>query len=201
MGAFLVVQAVPMPIYGGLFGSASCPLAHIWGPFWQCKLSPCRLQTCLLTYVPPPVVLDQSHVVLRSPDQWARFHDESSIFTQNARNSTLPSELQLTKSLCVFEDSIKPILHTRHPETSTQPQQADHPCAAITTAVAKKAREFIASHQTQYTFAAVEKIQMANTRLKSWNIVVVLWDKKLHCISQGVSARCSVKHTYEMESC
>ena len=30
-----------MPIYGGLFASAKCPHAYIWGPFCQCKVSPC----------------------------------------------------------------------------------------------------------------------------------------------------------------
>ena len=39
--AFLPVQSVPMPIYGGLFASAKCPHAHIWGPFCLCKMSPC----------------------------------------------------------------------------------------------------------------------------------------------------------------
>ena len=33
--------SVPMPICRGLFGSAKCPHAHIQGPFWQCKVSPC----------------------------------------------------------------------------------------------------------------------------------------------------------------
>ena len=30
-----------MPIYGGLFASVKCPHAYIWGPFCQCKVSPC----------------------------------------------------------------------------------------------------------------------------------------------------------------
>ena len=57
MGGFLTVQSVPMPIYGGLFGSAKCSHAHIWGAFWQCKVSPCPYMGGFLAVqsVPMPI--------------------------------------------------------------------------------------------------------------------------------------------------
>ena len=38
MGGGLSVQSVPMPTFRGLFGSAKCPHAHIWG-LWALKLT------------------------------------------------------------------------------------------------------------------------------------------------------------------
>ena len=123
---------------------------------------------------------NQQHIVLRSTEQWASFHTEPSLFTQNARNSTLPSELHLTKSLCVFETSILPILHTRHPESDNKPEHADNQCAAISTEITKRARAFIESHGMQYPCTAAENLHTAHTKLKAWNLVATPWDKKLH---------------------
>ena len=55
MGAFLRVQRVPMPIYGGLFASAKCPHPRIWGPFCQCKVSPSAYMGAFLPVQSVPI--------------------------------------------------------------------------------------------------------------------------------------------------
>ena len=133
---------------------------------------------------------NQQHIVLRSTEQWASFHTEPSLLTQNARNSTLPSELHLTKSLCVFETSITPILHTRHPESDSKPEHADNQCAAISTEITQRARAFIESHSMQYPCTAAENLHTAHTKLKAWNLVATPWDKKLHKLGGFCTVLC-----------
>ena len=49
------MQSVSIPIYPGLFGNAKCLHAHMYGAFWQCKVSsfpntttfsPCKVSAC-----------------------------------------------------------------------------------------------------------------------------------------------------------
>ena len=58
----------------------------------------------------------QHHVFFRHPEQWAALLTDPKPCTQNARNSTLPTEEQLQNCLEVFQKSVKPIAKTVCPE-------------------------------------------------------------------------------------
>ena len=57
----------------------------------------------------------QDHIVLRNNEQWAAFHAGHKVFTQNARNTTLPTRAQLDMCMHTFATSVAPILHTKGP--------------------------------------------------------------------------------------
>ena len=120
MGAFL--QSVPMPIYGGLFASAKCPHAHIWGPFCRCNVCPCPYMGAFLPVqsVPMPIYASGAFLPVQSvplPIYGGLFASakcplahiwaagavlNGSMYQPEAANSGTPSAMVLALDICMW---------------------------------------------------------------------------------------------------
>ena len=122
----------------------------------------------------------QNHIVLRNTEQWAAFHADHKVFTQNARNTTLPSRAQLDMCMHTFATSVAPILHTNDPDLPSHEHESHPAFTSIQQTTFDKSLAYVQDHETEHPHSGSDTLHQANIKLRSWGLVATQWDKKLH---------------------